>query len=226
MFRKNDREVIARDQAIEVSEETVGADGATRQWLNVKFPMRDGAGRWFVAGVGLEITERMRAQAEARQRLREIEDLYRNAPVGLCVLDRDLRWVRINERLAALNGIPAADHIGKRLPDLLPEVANTLRTEALPFRLVPSLFEHTYRSAKLAGFGEIRFNLAVNFELPSGLLLRGRYAVVAIERQPDQSDDIFHSVSRSPRSLSRRLILRPASTNASGPAVSENRRNP
>ena len=23
--------------------------------------------------------------------------LYRNAPVGLCVLDRDLRWVRINE---------------------------------------------------------------------------------------------------------------------------------
>jgi PAS domain S-box-containing protein len=55
--------------------------------------------------------------------LAEIEDLYRNAPVGLCVLDRDMRWIRINERLAELTGIPAADHIGKRLPDLLPELA-------------------------------------------------------------------------------------------------------
>jgi len=38
----------------------------------------------------------------ARQRLREIEDLYSNAPVGLCVLDRELRWVRINDRLAEI----------------------------------------------------------------------------------------------------------------------------
>lgn len=53
----------------------------------------------------------------------EFEDLYRNAPVGLCVLDRELRWVRINHRLAEFNGIPAADHIGRRLPELMPAVA-------------------------------------------------------------------------------------------------------
>lgn len=53
----------------------------------------------------------------------EFEDLYRNAPVGLCVLDRELRWVRINHRLAEFNGIPAADHVGRRLPELMPEVA-------------------------------------------------------------------------------------------------------
>jgi len=123
MFRKNDLEVLARDQAVQVVEETVGADGSRRHWLNVKFPMRDTAGHRFVAGVGIDITERRRAEEEARQRLREIEDLYRNAPVGLCVLDRELRWVRINERLAEFNGIPVADHIGKRLPDLLPELA-------------------------------------------------------------------------------------------------------
>ena len=123
MFRKNDLEVLARDQAVQVVEETVGADGSRRHWLNVKFPMRDTAGHRFVAGVGLDITERRRAEEEARQRLREIEDLYRNAPVGLCVLDRELRWVRINERLAEFNGIPVADHIGKRLPDLLPDLA-------------------------------------------------------------------------------------------------------
>ena len=65
----------------------------------------------------------------ARQRLMEIEDLYRNAPVGLCVLNRDLRYVRINERLAEINGIPAEAHIGKRVHDLMPELAEAAEPE-------------------------------------------------------------------------------------------------
>ena len=83
-----------------------------------------------------DITERKQAEealsaAEetARQRLMEIEDLYRNAPVGLCVLDRDLRYVRINERLAEINGIPAEAHIGKRVHDLMPELAEAAEPE-------------------------------------------------------------------------------------------------
>ena len=69
------------------------------------------------------------AEETARQRLMEIEDLYRNAPVGLCVLDRDLRYVRINERLAEINGIPAEAHIGKRVHDLMPELAEAVEPE-------------------------------------------------------------------------------------------------
>ena len=54
----------------------------------------------------------------------EIEDLYHNTPVGMCVLDRDLRFFRINERLAEINGIPAADHIGKSRRDMVPTLAD------------------------------------------------------------------------------------------------------
>jgi PAS domain S-box-containing protein len=122
-FRRNDLEVLASSEAIQVVEETIDADGSKCHWLTVRFPVRDAEGRPMVAGIGLDITDRRRAEEDARQRLAEIEDLYRNAPVGLCVLDRDLRWIRINERLAEFNGIPAADHIGKRLPELLPELA-------------------------------------------------------------------------------------------------------
>lgn len=75
------------------------------------------------------LAERTAAEELARQRLAEIEDLYHNAPVGLCVLDTELRWVRINERLAEINGIPAADHIGKRVRDLMPELADTAEPE-------------------------------------------------------------------------------------------------
>lgn len=75
-----------------------------------------------------DITDRKQTEELARQRLAELEDLYRNAPIGLCVLDRDLRFVRINERLAEINGIPAADHIGKTVRELMPDLAD--KTEA------------------------------------------------------------------------------------------------
>ena len=52
----------------------------------------------------------------------ELAALYDSAPVGLCVLDRELRFVRINSRLAEMNGVPAADHIGRQLPEILPDI--------------------------------------------------------------------------------------------------------
>ena len=60
----------------------------------------------------------------ARERLAEIEAFYDAAPVGLCVLDAELRYVRINERLAEINGLPVADHIGRTMREILPELAD------------------------------------------------------------------------------------------------------
>lgn len=80
-----------------------------------------------------DVTERKRTeqalrQSEelARQRLIEIEDLYRYAPVGLCVFDRDLRWVRINEQLARINGFSVEKHLGTKLRELLPKLADRI----------------------------------------------------------------------------------------------------
>src|SRR5262249_26868317 len=39
-----------------------------------------------------------------RRQLVELETLYQTAPVGLALLDTDLRYLRINEALAAING--------------------------------------------------------------------------------------------------------------------------
>ncbi|MFH1145108.1 MAG: PAS domain-containing protein [Candidatus Eisenbacteria bacterium] len=56
----------------------------------------------------------------------EVENLYRHAPLGLCAFDTALRWIRINERMAAMTGFPAEAHIGKRVRDLLPELADLI----------------------------------------------------------------------------------------------------
>jgi PAS domain S-box-containing protein len=60
------------------------------------------------------------AQAIAEQQLREIETIYQSAPVGLCFVDTDLRFVRLNERLAEINGLPIAAHIGRTISEVLP----------------------------------------------------------------------------------------------------------
>ncbi|MER7775084.1 SpoIIE family protein phosphatase [Streptomyces sp. NPDC096191] len=44
------------------------------------------------------------------------------SPVGLAVLDTDLRYVSVNPALERINGIPAEDHIGRRTHELLPQV--------------------------------------------------------------------------------------------------------
>jgi PAS domain S-box-containing protein len=64
-----------------------------------------------------------RSEAQARQQLEEIQSIYDSAPIGLCVFDRSLRYVRINRRLAEINGIPASDHIGRTVREILPDVA-------------------------------------------------------------------------------------------------------
>src|SRR3954465_6714105 len=48
-----------------------------------------------------------------------LDTLFASAPVGLGYFDADLPCVRVNKALAAINGIPAEEHPGKALADLL-----------------------------------------------------------------------------------------------------------
>lgn len=66
----------------------------------------------------------MRAREEA---LSTLKSLVASAPVGIAILDREMRFVHVNEPLAEMNGVPATEHVGKAvgeiLPDLLPQLA-------------------------------------------------------------------------------------------------------
>lgn len=55
-----------------------------------------------------------------------LDTLIRVAPVGVAFFDLELRFVRINERMAELNGLPVAEHIGRRLSDLVPILGATV----------------------------------------------------------------------------------------------------
>lgn len=58
---------------------------------------------------------------EAERSLALLDTLFATAPVGLAFWDTDLRYVRINEALARINGLPVEEHIGRSLAEVLPE---------------------------------------------------------------------------------------------------------
>ena len=64
--------------------------------------------------------------AERTRALAKLESLLAASPVGIAFLDRDLRYVRINDALARITGHPASEHIGRRLAEITPAVAPTL----------------------------------------------------------------------------------------------------
>lgn len=65
-------------------------------------------------------------EATIQRQFAELESIYATAPVGLCFQDTDLRYLRINDRLAAINGIPASEHLGRTLHEVLPELADVI----------------------------------------------------------------------------------------------------
>jgi PAS domain S-box-containing protein len=52
-----------------------------------------------------------------------LEELFDRAPVGVAVLDRELRYLYVNEALAKLNGVPVEEHLGHAIEDVLPDLA-------------------------------------------------------------------------------------------------------
>jgi PAS domain S-box-containing protein len=65
-----------------------------------------------------------RRSAEARALL---DTLIDQAPIGVAFLDREGRYVRVNDALAEMHGIPAADLLGRAAEDALPDLADTVR---------------------------------------------------------------------------------------------------
>ena len=106
-------------------------DGRRLELSLSTWPIRSADGR-VTATVGIYakiLTPEARLQrALAKEQLEELERLYATAPIGLGFLDTDLRFVRVNERLAQIDGLAAQAHIGRRLADVVPEVAESLES--------------------------------------------------------------------------------------------------
>ncbi|MBW4522001.1 MAG: PAS domain S-box protein [Scytolyngbya sp. HA4215-MV1] len=150
-------QVIETGQAL-VKDSLVYEDEYGQQRLTRAFDIR--IAKWgdgFVA-TWRDITDRkqtevelQKSQAQLQQQLAEIEAIYQNAPIGLSILDTDLRFIRINQRLAEINGYSVEAHLGCTVRELLPNIADSAE------QILYSILET----------GEPRLNVEIRGETPA-----------------------------------------------------------
>jgi PAS domain S-box-containing protein len=178
------RQVIDSGEPIldlDVSGMNAARPGVDRHWIVCYYPQKDAVER--VVGVNVmvqEITDRKRAEAQLRQaeatirqQLSEIETIYHTAPVGLGVMDANFQFIRLNERLAQINGLPVYEHIGRTIHEVVPEIAD---------QLVP-----LYR--QIIETGEPILNLEVSGIVPSQPGAE-RHWIVCYYPQTDEEDRV------------------------------------
>jgi len=62
-------------------------------------------------------------EQELAQRQSLFDAFLKEAPAGLCILDSQLRYVQINQFLAEISCLSPAEHIGKTVREILPNIA-------------------------------------------------------------------------------------------------------
>jgi PAS domain S-box-containing protein len=71
--------------------------------------------------------ETQAARRDAQDSLAVVDAVFGAAPVGLAFMDKKFRYVRVNDALATINGLPAEEHDGRTLRDVLgDELAQTI----------------------------------------------------------------------------------------------------
>ncbi len=106
---------------------------------------------------------------QADVELSALEHLYRTAPVGLCLMDREFRYLRVNERLAEFHNRPASDHIGRTLHEVVPNIA--LEVEGVLREVFESgqpILDRELEGATPADSETIRFWLGSYYPIKNG----------------------------------------------------------
>lgn len=90
-------------------------DGTTRPVRDTVFTQRDDAGQ-------IEALHGILDPIESDDEIPDapLSAFFSGAPAGLAILDPELRFVRINRRLAELHLLPVEDHLGRLLGEVLP----------------------------------------------------------------------------------------------------------
>ncbi|MFI5286711.1 MAG: HD domain-containing phosphohydrolase [Candidatus Dormibacteria bacterium] len=96
-------------------------DGEYRWHTFRGLPLRDPSGRvlrWI--GTATDIDDHKRAQRQQAETLSLLETLYATAPIGLGFIDRNMRKLRVNQKLAESSGGSIEAQLGRRVSDVVP----------------------------------------------------------------------------------------------------------
>ncbi|MEU6666848.1 SpoIIE family protein phosphatase [Streptomyces sp. NPDC046727] len=91
-------------------------DGSTRMVEFRNMRLTDNIGDHYALGLATDRTTLRQVERGVALSTR----LVTQAPIGLAILDADLRYVVVNPALAAMHGVPEDDHVGRSFGEILP----------------------------------------------------------------------------------------------------------
>ncbi|WP_151477463.1 SpoIIE family protein phosphatase [Streptomyces albicerus] len=91
-------------------------DGSSRLMEFRNMRLLDDLGDVYALGIAADHTLLQRVETD----LALCERLINQSPIGLALMDADLRYLLVNPSLERIDGIPAEDHIGRHLRETLP----------------------------------------------------------------------------------------------------------
>ena len=90
-----------------------------RRYGSLDLAFAEHLGRRFALAI-----DNARLYDEAERSLALLDTLFATAPVGLAFFDHELRYMRINTALAAINGVSVEEHLGRSVREVLPEAGS------------------------------------------------------------------------------------------------------
>jgi two-component system cell cycle sensor histidine kinase/response regulator CckA len=70
-----------------------------------------------------EVEHRLVETRRKKDELRAVLDTFQaEAPVGIAYVNRDCRFIRCNDALAEMNGIPSGEHLGRTVAEVVPDL--------------------------------------------------------------------------------------------------------
>jgi PAS domain S-box-containing protein len=97
-------------------------------WVNVTVSLvrsPEGKPRYMIRIVQ-DISDRIALEKELALRQARFDAFFSSAPVGMEIIDNELRFAHINETLAEIDGCSVADHLGKTIVEIVPNMASDL----------------------------------------------------------------------------------------------------
>src|SRR5215469_3827500 len=132
LFQAGDRDtplnhlrIALRDGQIQDECQQLRRNGSTF-WATADLTLlrnEDGQPRGY-AMITRDITERRRQRQEIEQRDAQLNGFFSNAPVGLAIIGKDLRFQRINGPFSKLNGLPPEVNTGLHVRDVASNLAD------------------------------------------------------------------------------------------------------
>ena len=134
---------------------------------------------------------------------------FSSSTVGLCILDSETRYLAVNKTLAAMNGIPAADHIGKTMVEILGDAAGAIEPH----------FRRAFSSGEPVTNIEISANLPTRtatghwlehffpIKNASGTVQRIAIIVIEITKQKELEQSLQHTSARLRKQVDRVQML-------------------